>query len=304
MPGSEKTPWSVSQRLEFIEFRLFWEGAINRSDLTERFGISPQQASADLTQYQALAPERTSYDKSRKTYVAAEPFSPCVSEPSARQFLAQLRSIADGALRQDETWVGALPAFGVVPLVRRPLEAEKLRKVVRTIREASALQITYQSFSRPSPLRRWITPHALGFDGQRWHVRAWCHRNDDFRDFVLARVLSVGAQREHFVDPFSDVGWHTLVKVQIGPHPEMQEGHKRAIELEYGMEKGKLDIETRVCLSYYLERHLGLDLDPAALPPRRQQIVLLNRQDLERARERVAELDSGHRERQGSVEVE
>ena len=24
---------------------------------------------------------------------------------------------------------------------------------------------------------RWIAPHAFASDGQRWHVRAWCHEN-------------------------------------------------------------------------------------------------------------------------------
>ncbi len=61
--------WGVGKRLEFIEFRLFWEGRVNRSDLMEQFGISVNQASADLNRYIALAPENTVYDKSLRTYV-------------------------------------------------------------------------------------------------------------------------------------------------------------------------------------------------------------------------------------------
>ena len=36
--------WGVGRRLEFIEFRLFWEGSINRGDLVEAFGVSVQLA--------------------------------------------------------------------------------------------------------------------------------------------------------------------------------------------------------------------------------------------------------------------
>ena len=36
--------WGVEQRLEFIEFRLFWEGHVNRSDLMEQFGVSVNHA--------------------------------------------------------------------------------------------------------------------------------------------------------------------------------------------------------------------------------------------------------------------
>ncbi|PCG07421.1 WYL domain-containing protein, partial [Sphingomonas ginsenosidimutans] len=41
----------VESRLEFIEFRLFWEGHVNRSDLIDVFGVSINQASTDLNRY-------------------------------------------------------------------------------------------------------------------------------------------------------------------------------------------------------------------------------------------------------------
>ena len=62
------------QRLEFIEFRLFWEGVVNRSDLVGRFGVSVPQASNDLTAYRQLAPENVIYDLSGKRYVPATTF--------------------------------------------------------------------------------------------------------------------------------------------------------------------------------------------------------------------------------------
>ena len=43
-----KMRWNIEQQLEFIEFRLFWDGQFNRSDLTEKFDISVPQASMDL----------------------------------------------------------------------------------------------------------------------------------------------------------------------------------------------------------------------------------------------------------------
>ena len=61
--------WGVAQRLEFIEFRLFWEGHENRSDLMEQFGLSVNQASADLNRYIGFVPDNMVYDKSARTYV-------------------------------------------------------------------------------------------------------------------------------------------------------------------------------------------------------------------------------------------
>jgi hypothetical protein len=192
--------------------------------------------------------------------------------------------LAAGLLTEGEAWAAQLPEFSVVPILRRRLGAKTLRNILEAIRRCLSLEVSYQSFSHPEPRWRRITPHALGFDGFRWHARAWCHARGDFRDFVLARVLAVRGARASDIDPASDVGWHTEVTLRIGPHPELKGGQRRAIELDYGMEDGVVKVTTRLCLSYYLERHLGLDLDPSKVPASRQQIVLLNREELEIAR--------------------
>jgi hypothetical protein len=92
----------------FIEFRLFWDGQFNRSDLTEKFDISVPQASMDLARYQTIAPNSIRYDGSLKTYVATETFTPVVSTPTARFYLSQLRSLADEVLKQKKLgWAGS-----------------------------------------------------------------------------------------------------------------------------------------------------------------------------------------------------
>ena len=47
--------WTVKRRMEFIEFRLFWQGSINRKDLCDTFGLSLPQASLDLRRYSQQA---------------------------------------------------------------------------------------------------------------------------------------------------------------------------------------------------------------------------------------------------------
>ena len=59
---------SIRKRMEFIEARLFWEGAISRKDLTDCFRISNPQASKDLKQYSELAPENIYYDHHNPHY--------------------------------------------------------------------------------------------------------------------------------------------------------------------------------------------------------------------------------------------
>ena len=76
--------WGVEQRLEFIEFRLFWEGHVNRSDVMTQFGLSVNQASSDLSRYIGLAPHNMDYDRSLRTYVRQPDFRPVFDKLDAR----------------------------------------------------------------------------------------------------------------------------------------------------------------------------------------------------------------------------
>lgn len=268
--------WSVEQRLAFIDRRLFWDSKINRSDLTNYFSISIPQASADLSHYEAVKPGNMVYDKSAKAYVAASGFSPR-TEPSAREYLAQLQLIADGVLSPDESWLGWAPPFGVVPKVRRKLAADVLRSILEAIRSKLALRIRYQSMSKPAPSERWVVPHALSFDGHRWHMRAWCHRREQFLDFVLARMVEVLGTREEEVVPEKDRAWQETTTLLLGPNPALPIAQRRAIELDYGMKDGVVRVEVRRSLVYYLCRQFLLDV-AVRLPPERAQIVLVNRE--------------------------
>ena len=75
--------WSQKQRLEFIEFRLQWEGRVNRSDLINFFAISVPQASLDFAKYRELAPDNAVYDATEKTYIAGSSFAPVLVSNSA-----------------------------------------------------------------------------------------------------------------------------------------------------------------------------------------------------------------------------
>src|SRR3984957_8069001 len=86
--------WGSERRLEFIEFRLYWEGGVNRSDIVEEFGVSVPQASKDLTLYQEQAPGNIRYDRSEKRYFASESFQPKFIELDAAAYLERLTPAA------------------------------------------------------------------------------------------------------------------------------------------------------------------------------------------------------------------
>lgn len=268
--------WGVEQRLEFIEFRLFWEGHVNRSDLMDQFGVSVNQASTDLNRYIGFAPANMVYDKSARTYVRGSAFQPQFLEPDASRYLAQLRSVAENILDREDSWIANLPSFASAPTPVRGVDPLTLRSVVGAIRRSEEIEIRYQSLSSPDPRWRWIAPHAIAFDGFRWHARAFCLTDECFKDFLLSRMIEIRGSRESGTSADDDLDWNSEVDLEVAPHPELSETQAKVIALDYGMRGGSAKIKVRRALLYYALRRLGLDTDPAARRPQDQQIILLN----------------------------
>lgn len=268
--------WGVEQKLQFIEFRLFWEGHVNRSDLIDKFGVSPNQASGDLNRYIALAPDNMVYDKSGKTYVRSSAFKPLFLKPDATQYLSQVRSVAEGIITPDDAWIGNLPTFDATPAPARGIDPVVLRSIVTANKRHEAIEVLYQSMSAPDPEWRWIAPHALAFDGFRWHARSFCEKSGEYRDFVVSRILETRQTRAAKKPAVSDFAWDEMVELEVGPHPDLSPNQRQVIELDYGMENGSVTIPVRKALLYYALKRLGLDTDPSARKPQDQQIVLLN----------------------------
>lgn len=249
---------------------------MNRGDIVDTFGVSVTQASADMNRYIALAPYNTAYDHRRRTFGRSAKFKPILLKPDASRYLAQLRSIGDGVIDRGDAWTSQLPDYEAAPTPARGVNAEILRAVAAAIGAKEAIEVKYQSLSRPDPLWRWVTPHAFGFDGFRWHARAYCHLDGTFKDFLLSRVLETRSTRAADIDPESDHDWQQYVTLEIGPHPDLSEKQKHIIALDYGMNSGKIDIIVRRAFLCYALRRLGLDTNPNARRPQDQQIVLLN----------------------------
>ncbi|OIQ93607.1 hypothetical protein GALL_244550 [mine drainage metagenome] len=268
-------------RLEFIEFRLFWEGRVNRSDITSRFGVSVPLASNDLTRYQELAPANIQYDASEKCYVPAETFIPKFLKPNAGRYLSQLRAVADAVIDIDDTWMAELPATGTIPIPSRRVEPALLRALVRAVRRRRSLDLHYHSMSqeRPESVWRRITPHAFGFDGLRWHVRAYCHIRQQFRDFLLSRCLGVGEEGEPGTDPSADYNWVTSFDVILTPNPLLSPAQQQTIGVDYGMTDGRIIVPVRRALLYYFNKRLRLDVAKHLDRPEETPVVIENRED-------------------------
>ena len=129
----------------------------------------------------------------------------------------------------------------------------------------------------------WIPPHTIGFDGVRWHTRAFCLTDQSFKDFLLWRVIETRGTKPSEVQPEAGVDWNEQVTLEVGPHPELPDTQRKVIALDYGMRGGKAKIPVLKALLYYALRRLGLDTDPTERRPMDQKIVLLNREVIDEA---------------------
>lgn len=277
----EAASWSQDRRLKFIDFRLRWEGRVNRGDLMDFFGISAPQASADLGKYAQAAPENIDYDLKLKSYVRMEGFTPVYPRSASRAYLNELLALTTEVIEPAGSFIGWRPEVGIAPTPSRTFDGRVLSILLHAIREQLQVRVAYQGMKRPEPVERDISPHALGFDGFRWHVRAFCHERKRYQDFVIGRMTNVVLGLTSDRKGADDVEWRTMLTLVIAPHPRLPAGAKRAIRMEYGMVDGTLHLPCRQALLFYALHRLGLQAEhdsqeSAAV----QQIVLLNRAEL------------------------
>lgn len=265
--------WSQERRLQFIDFRLQWEGRINRKDVTEFFKISVPQASADIARYAELAPGNLQYDNSSRTYVAKADFKPQFETSGPRQYLSQLLALERNILANDQVFLSFCPPMASVPLPSRTIDPKVLSVVLRAIAERAKLQIRYQSIARDEAQTRWISPHAFGHDGMRWHIRAYCHLRKGFRDFVFGRILSADQPVASEIDPGSDREWHTNVDLVLMPDETLTPSQRHGVEIDYGMKDGKVTISCRQAMLFYALRTLNFELNGMPRKGERQLVI-------------------------------
>lgn len=283
--NEDQTPrastWSQDRRLKFIDFRLRWEGRINRSDLVEFFGISMPQASADVSKYMDAAPQNLVYDASIKTYQRANTYTPIFARSGTRTYLNELQALETKIMEPKSSFIGWKPDLGVVPIPDRNVDGTALSTLLLAVREKRKISVRYQGMVRPEPIERVLSPHAFAFDGMRWHLRAYCHLREEFRDFVIARIIELQTGELSDISADRDKQWNTILQLVIAAHPSLPHQARKAIQMDYGMLDGSSQFSCRQALLFYALRRLRLEGPEDSARAAEQQIVLLNRAELQ-----------------------
>lgn len=274
--------WDLLLRYRYIETLALWEGRLTTRHLCETFGIGRQQASKDINTYaREVGPGNLVYDKYLKGYKPTPAFSPKVTQGLADEYL-HLMARNNELMNVFESLSLDVANIDVLRVPVRDVSPETLRPIMQAARQQRRLEVDYVSIKNPDREGRIIVPHTLVFTGLRWHVRAWCEKNQDYRDFVLSRFRGepdIMDDSPHGVD--QDTDWNTKVTIDVRPHPKLTEQQQAVVAADYGMQEGSLLITTRAKLVPYALKLLHLDPAELLNDPIAQQIVVNNRDAIE-----------------------
>ncbi|MCG8378113.1 MAG: WYL domain-containing protein, partial [Proteobacteria bacterium] len=248
------------------------------------FGISDAAATKDLKQYSDIAPDNLIYKHSVFGFVPGPDFKEVFADLSPESVLPMIEAnlTVTGSPNPDSIVFG-IPTESLSLPNRLPDKA-LLAQVTRAIHNHKKCKVSYHSLSESdSGKKRIIEPHALVNTGFRWHVRAYNESTFDFRDFVLSRLSSAECLDDDAESDASyDEDWTEIIIIQLTPHPKLDEKNRASLLTDYGSKNNIIEIKIRRALIGYILQQLSVDTtEDHSLNPKKYQLVVLNRDEIE-----------------------
>ena len=267
-----KLSYAQRERLTFIDFCLQYFGQIARADLIHHFNTGLASGTRDFTLYKALVCDNLILKHETKQYYRSADFKP-LFQHDAETVLTNLSNgfgngIAAG-INSD------IHCFDAIRLVHP--KSEMIAVLMRAIHQRQAIACCYVSLSSGESQRQ-LVPHSIVNNGHRWHVRACDRKSSQFRDFVCTRFTKINLldQEIHRQESIiADLQWNNLLTLQLTPHPKLT--HPQAIELDYAMHDGILNLPVREALLGYLMQQWKVDCSlDQSLNPYQYPLALAN----------------------------
>lgn len=222
--------YAQRERLAYIDFRLQYQGSIARGELMEHFGTAVASGTRDFTLYRELAPDNLVLRHENKRYYRTEHFRPLFRHDCHTALKTLAHGFGDGVTSPKE---GVRFCEDTPDLIAPPLDT--LATLSRAISQGQATKLIYMSLSSGCS-QRVIVPHSIINNDQRWYVRGYCRKHNQFRDFVCTRITDISIDDTEITDAelqAADTEWNQQLTLELVPHP----GHDfpEAIALDFNM---------------------------------------------------------------------
>jgi predicted DNA-binding transcriptional regulator YafY len=231
--GDEENRLSRSQqeRLNYIEQRLLWERRYKSNMLVEQFGISKALAHKDIALYKKLFPNNIA------------PFNP--KEGFLRPSTAFTSRLADPSRPPTQL-------ITQIPRLKKTVDSKTIELILKAIELNRSIEINYASSSTPLGKKRLITPYRVINASNRLHFRGYCHLKGNYRDFVIARCLTLPKLKETPCDIPEDIEFNTSINLKLKVNNALCEDGQRLIEKEYSEVLARENQLPRALFHYFL----------------------------------------------------
>ncbi len=251
---------------QLIDALLKWEGQYTATDIINIKGIGRTTVQKYISEYKRLYPKNCNYCNSAKTNKVSSMFEAKYWNGNITEYQKLVKNKRDCNLIELEAICN--------------LTNSKSERVLRVLnyacRKKLSVEVDYGSLSDAlNKEGRTIAPHSIVMDGLRAHVRAYCYKNSEFRDFIIGRFRTFPEIEDKIIDaakPHHDHKWNTNVAVVICVDPSLSKAQKLNLEMEYEMTDGQRIIDTPIALLPYVMKRLRLD--GRLHTPEAQQIII------------------------------
>jgi len=266
------------QRLHLMELLLRWEGQIGNARLRQMLGLSSIRASQWLREFRESQPNWTQWNSITRSFNATSEFYRDKHEDDSVSLAKYLSLVGLPATTDSESQhvVAAFPDITTPsPYVFAILSSAS--------RMGRAVEVTYRSMRDPAPHKRIISPHSIIRAGRRWHVRAYCELNKQFRDYTLGRIShAVLLDRPAGSLIGDDKDWATEVPVRLIAHPGLSQEQQAVICFEYFKDTSSRTTACRVPLVNYYIQDVRAAVDIETQRPPEYQLAIGNVKEIKK----------------------
>ncbi|PKQ73658.1 WYL domain-containing protein [Aeromonas sobria] len=231
------------QRLKYIDLCAYVLGYVNRNVIMNRFDVKQVCATKDINAYQEKTGANLVYDHAMKCYRPVDWFSPLFEH----DVVDALELMNDGkqSIFCEPRFANNSYSYAIKSV--QPL-LKNLHNVFRALSLGKKVEIDYVSLKTGSS-NRLIAPHSLIRTGCFTYVRAFDHQSGEFRSFKLNRIIN---SKIIDITPLkneiraADKDWQSEVTLIIKVNDGVE--HKEAIEFDYGLVNGVLEVSVKKAL--------------------------------------------------------
>lgn len=267
------------QRLRQLELLLRWEGQVGNARLRDLLGLSSIRASQWIREFREFKPLWTHWNRITRSFNATPEFYRG-KMPENTESLAQYLSLVGlpAAMDADSQHV-VVTAF---PDITTP-NPQIFAVLSNASRLKRAVEITYCSMREPKPHKRIISPHSIVRAGRRWHARAYCELNNQFRDYTLGRITNAKLLDRSSISLMeNDKDWMTEVPVRLIAHPDLSPDQESLIRFEYFKDTAARVTTCRGALVNYFIQDVRAAVDVKTQRPPEYQLAVGNIKEIKK----------------------